>query len=45
MPRTRRALLLSLVVLSVFALSACNTVRGVGQDIKKAGDKIEDAAD
>jgi predicted small secreted protein len=27
-----------------FALAACNTVQGVGKDIKKAGDKIEDAA-
>lgn len=26
------------------ALAGCNTVRGVGQDIQKAGEKIEDAA-
>lgn len=26
------------------ALTACNTVKGVGQDIQKAGEKIEDAA-
>ena len=25
-------------------LSACNTLEGVGKDIKKAGDKIEDVA-
>ena len=25
-------------------LSACNTVKGVGQDIQKAGEKIEGAA-
>ena len=25
-------------------LSACNTVKGVGQDLQKAGEKIEDAA-
>ena len=24
-------------------LSACNTVRGLGQDIEKAGEKIQDA--
>jgi predicted small secreted protein len=42
MPRIRHALLL---VLAIFALSACNTVRGIGQDVRKAGDKIEDAAD
>ena len=46
MPRTRRVLLQTcLVVLAVFALAACNTVRGMGQDIKKAGEKVEDAAD
>lgn len=27
-----------------FTLSACNTVKGVGQDIQKAGEKIEGAA-
>jgi predicted small secreted protein len=25
-------------------LSACNTMEGLGKDISKAGDKIEDAA-
>ena len=25
-------------------LSACTTVQGIGQDLKKAGEKIEDAA-
>jgi predicted small secreted protein len=33
------------LVLAVFALSACNTVRGIGQDVKKAGEAVEDAAD
>jgi len=42
MPRIRHVLLL---VLAVFALSACNTVRGIGQDVKKAGEAVEDAAD
>ncbi|MRD47763.1 entericidin A/B family lipoprotein [Caenimonas koreensis] len=27
-----------------FMLAGCNTVRGVGQDVQKAGEKIEDAA-
>ena len=26
------------------ALSGCNTVKGVGQDLQKAGEKIEDVA-
>ncbi|MCX7227041.1 MAG: entericidin A/B family lipoprotein [Burkholderiales bacterium] len=36
-----RLVLLSALVLS---LSACNTVKGLGQDLQKAGEKIEDAA-
>jgi predicted small secreted protein len=35
----------TLFVLSfVLALAGCNTVRGAGQDVQKAGEKIEDAA-
>ena len=30
--------------LSLFAMSGCNTFKGLGQDIQKAGTKIEDAA-
>lgn len=30
------------VCLSI-ALAGCNTVKGIGQDIQKAGEKIEDA--
>ena len=37
------------VVLSVFVfalgLSACNTIKGVGKDTQKAGEKIEAEAD
>ncbi len=33
-----------LVVSTALLLSACNTVKGVGQDIQKAGEKIEGAA-
>jgi predicted small secreted protein len=29
---------------TLFALGGCNTVKGVGQDIQKAGEKIEGAA-
>ena len=28
-----------------FTLSACNTVKGVGKDIQKAGEVLEDAAE
>lgn len=39
--------LLRSLVLASFAASlvACNTVKGVGKDIKKAGEKIEETAD
>ena len=43
MPRTRH-LLFVLLALSIVALTACNTVRGFGQDVKKAGGELEDAA-
>ena len=38
--------LLSLCLLGAcsFALTACNTVEGVGKDVKRAGEKIEGAA-
>ena len=30
---------------AAFALSACNTVRGVGQDVEKAGEKVQQGAE
>jgi predicted small secreted protein len=33
-----------LFAISLLALAGCNTVKGVGQDLQKAGEKIEDAA-
>jgi entericidin B len=34
-----------LVVTSMmFALTACNTISGVGKDVQKAGQKVEEAA-
>lgn len=39
-----RPWLLLLAAGLVLSLSACNTVQGAGKDIKKAGEKIEDAA-
>jgi predicted small secreted protein len=33
-----------LIIIAAFALSACNTVQGVGKDIKKGGEAIEKAA-
>ncbi len=37
--------LLALIAVFAFNLSACNTVEGVGKDVKKVGDEIEEAAD
>lgn len=33
-----------LALCAAFMLSACNTVKGVGQDLQKAGEKIEEVA-
>jgi predicted small secreted protein len=32
------------LIASIFALSACNTIQGVGKDVKKVGEVVEDAA-
>jgi predicted small secreted protein len=40
-----KKLIASLSLLAfVAALAGCNTMAGMGQDIQKAGDKIEEAA-
>jgi predicted small secreted protein len=31
-------------MIAALTLSACNTIEGLGKDISKAGDKIEEAA-
>ena len=36
--------LLSILLASLFALSACNTFEGLGKDVQKAGETIEGAA-
>ena len=40
----KKLLLIALGLVAVMSLSACNTVRGIGQDVQKAGTAIEDAA-
>lgn len=39
-----KVLLLVVAVGVVFSLYGCNTVRGIGQDIEKAGDAIQRSA-
>ena len=34
----------TLFVLAAFVLAGCNTIQGAGQDIQRAGEKIEGAA-
>jgi predicted small secreted protein len=41
MKLTRKILL---AAAALWALTACNTIEGIGKDISKAGDKIEEAA-
>jgi len=36
--------LYALCAAALLLLSACNTVKGMGQDLQKAGEKIEGAA-
>ena len=34
----------SLLILLALSLAGCNTIKGFGEDLQKAGEKIEDAA-
>jgi predicted small secreted protein len=36
--------LVFLAATAMIALSGCNTVQGIGQDLQKAGEKLEGAA-
>ena len=38
-----KLLMTCLTILSLVSLSACNTVKGIGQDLQKAGSSIENA--
>jgi len=40
----RAALLMALIGLSALSLSACNTIEGVGKDVKATGQAVENAA-
>ena len=37
--------LIAIALVAVFVLSACNTVRGFGKDVEKAGDQLQEAVD
>ena len=41
----RLTALLLLALFSLGTLSACNTVKGAGEDVQKVGEKVEEAAE
>ncbi|MCD9029312.1 entericidin A/B family lipoprotein [Luteimonas sp. BDR2-5] len=41
----RLTALLLLAMFSAATLSACNTVKGAGQDVQKVGEKMEEGAE
>lgn len=41
----RLTALLLLAMFSIATLTACNTVQGVGKDVQKAGEAVEEAGD
>lgn len=41
----RRIILAVFMLVLVGTSAACNTVRGVGQDVERAGEKTQDAAE
>ena len=44
MGATMKQLIISVLALCVVVLAGCNTVEGMGKDIKKAGETIEKSA-
>jgi predicted small secreted protein len=44
--RTMRSMIFAALMLTLLGMNmACNTVHGVGQDVERAGEKTQDAAD
>jgi predicted small secreted protein len=40
----QRLILTAIAAIAILSLSACNTMQGLGKDVKKAGEKLEEAA-
>jgi predicted small secreted protein len=40
-----KALYLAIVAIGVLALTGCNTIKGMGEDVESGGEHIQDAAD
>lgn len=45
MDKAKMLLAILLGAMSVFAITACNTMEGAGRDIERAGQEIEEAAE
>ncbi len=45
MKKNLKSLVLIAAAAAATALAACNTVEGVGKDIERGGEKLQDAAD
>ena len=43
-PMKRLTALMLLAMFTVGTLTACNTMKGAGQDVQKVGEKVEDSA-
>ncbi|MDQ3060940.1 MAG: entericidin A/B family lipoprotein [Pseudomonadota bacterium] len=44
MKKITAGFMVAFALLSTFALSGCNTVRGIGQDVQRAGSAVSNAA-
>jgi len=40
----KKTIALAVLAVSILTLTACNTVRGFGEDVSKVGDKMQDAS-
>lgn len=41
-----RSMITMMAIIAInFTLSSCNTIEGVGKDVKKGGEKLENAAE
>jgi entericidin A len=40
----KKVVTLVLLIASVYALAACNTVHGFGQDVSKVGEKMQESS-
>ena len=45
MSELRASLLVTLLVLTAFGVTACNTIRGFGEDVDVAGEELSETAE